>query len=45
MKIQQLVLTVLTLTLSSCSFNEGFPKEVDGRLEPINSEEIKNNVR
>lgn len=46
MKIAKLIFIILTLTLglSGCAFNEGFPKEIDGRLKPINSERVKNSV-
>lgn len=45
MKIHKSILIVLILELSSCALNSGFPKEVTGSLKPINSEEIKNNVK
>ena len=44
MKIAKLIFIISTLGLSGCAFNEGFPKEIDGRLKPINSERVKNSV-
>lgn len=44
MKMHKLVLIILTLGLSGCANTCGFPKEINGPLKPINSQEVKNNV-
>ena len=44
MNIHKLILIILTLELSGCSINQGFPKEINGQLKPINSQEVKSNV-
>jgi starvation-inducible outer membrane lipoprotein len=44
--MQKLFLIVtITCLLTSCACNSGFPKEINGKLQPINSVETVSNVR
>jgi|AntAceMinimDraft_11_1070367.scaffolds.fasta_scaffold15506_4 hypothetical protein len=43
--MQQLILIITALMLTSCSVNQGFPREINGKLKPINSQEITSHVR
>lgn len=37
--MQKLILIILALALTACMVNQGFPKEIDGKLKPINHKE------
>jgi hypothetical protein len=42
--MSQFILMMLTLGLSGCAFNDGFPREVQGDLKPINSQSVIKDV-
>lgn len=42
--MQQLFLIITAFVLTSCQVNQGFPKEINGKLKPINSQEIISHV-
>lgn len=44
MKIMELVLILLTLSLPGCALNQDFPKEIQGDLKPINSQKVMRDV-
>ena len=44
MNVKNLVLTTITLSLSGCALNQGFPKDIKGELQPINSQKIIKDV-
>ena len=44
MNIIYLVLPVLSLSLSGCALNQGFPKDIKGELQPINSQKVIKDV-
>lgn len=44
MMMYPFILILLTLGLSGCVLNDGFPKDINGDLQPINSQEVIKDV-
>lgn len=38
------ILIFLTFSLSGCAFNQGFPKDINGELKPLNSQKVIKDV-
>lgn len=44
MTMTPLVLILLTFSLSGCTLNQGFPKDIKGELQPLNSQKVIKDV-
>jgi len=44
MKVSQFILMMLSLGLSGCALNDGFPRGIQGDLKPINSQSVMKDV-
>lgn len=39
-----LILILFTFSLSGCALNQGFPKDIKGELQPLNSQKVIKDV-
>lgn len=44
MNMTHLIFILLTFSLSGCAYNQDFPKDIKGKLQPINSQKVMRDV-